>query len=676
MSVTKKLLEASGGGGESTYVDDVFSTYLYEGTGANRDIVNGIDLDDKGGLVWIKCRNQGVTHQLVDTERGQAEYLQSNETSAEINDATSRLTSFNNNGFSLGTGGEVNNGTRTYASWTFAKQKGFFDIVTYTGNDVAGREIPHNLGSTPGMIWIKTTTASDSWQVFNKHLSNPLTKRLILNSSAAEANQSSSPQFPAMPTDAVFSVGDDTSVNYGGALGGSAREYVAYLFADDAQEFGTDSDESIIKCGSYVGNGNDDGPEIDLGWEPQWLLVKNATANANWNLIDTMRGTTPNRGYDNLLYPNTPDAEASWRVLYPTATGFKVDDSGNSWNGSGNTYIYMAIRRPNKPAEEFEPTELFAVDTYTGNNSTLDSAIEFPFNTDMFMLKRADASGENHVFNRLTEYPTSGTAEPLSYLATSETAALRDAWTFRSSDARDINISQDGASNLNVSGGTYINYGWRRAPGFFDVVAYEGDGTTGGIAHNLAAVPEMYWIKRTNFADGQGWMVYHKDSVATAAANAQSSYLTLNSGDSVAASTSRFGNIAPTTTTFGVSSSSANETGADYIAFLWASVPGICDIGTYTGTGAGTTIDIDCGFTNGARFILIKRTDDVGDWYYWDTVRGITTSADSYLALNKTNAATTVWDWIDPLPSGFTIENSAGNDVNISGGEYIYMAIA
>lgn len=675
MSVTKKLLEASGGsGGESTYVDDVFQTTLTEGLG-NETIVNGMDLADKGALIWQKSRIQSSPHYLYDSERGAGKALSSNASDAEQNFGSSGVQSWNSNGWTAGSGGSSSGNTT--AQWVFAKQKGFFDIVTYTGNDVAGRQIPHNLGSTPGMIWIKRLTGGDNWQVFHKDLSNPLTKLLILNSNAAEANQSTSPQFPAMPTDTVFSVGDDTAVNYGGSLGGSAQDYVAYVFAHDAQEFGPDGDESIIKCGSYVGTGNDStAPEIDLGWEPQWLLVKNASyGGTSWTLLDNMRGwTTNDSATDAKLYANATRAESLDRLMGITSTGFFPEGADPSTNGNGNTHIYMAIRRPMKPAEEFDPEELFDVGTYAGNNSTLASAIEFPFNTDMFMLKRTDASGKNHVFNRLTEYPLTGANQPVSYLATSETAALSDAYTFRSGDARDITIAQDGSTNLNVSGGTYINYGWRRAPGFFDVVTYEGDGTTGGIAHNLAAVPEMYWIKRRDYADGQGWMVYHKDAVATTAANAQSSYLTLNSGDLVAANTNRFGNIAPTNTTFGVSSSSANETGADYIAFLWASVPGICDIGSYTGTGAD--IDIDCGFTNGARFVLIKRADDVSDWYYWDSLRGITSGADSRLALNNTNAASTTSDWIDPLPSGFTVENSAGNDVNINGGTYIYMAIA
>ena len=541
-----------GSGGSSKYVDDVFQTTLTEGLG-NETIVNGMDLLDKGALIWQKSRIQGSPHFLYDSERGAGKAISCNDTGAEQNFGSSGVQSWNNDGWTAGSGGTSSGGTT--AQWVFAKQKGFFDIVTYTGNDVAGREIPHNLGSEPGMIWIKSTTSSDNWQVFNKYLPNPLTKRLYLNESLGEQNQSSSPQFPAMPTDAVFTVGDDTSVNYGGSLGGDAREYVAYLFADDAPMFGPNGDESIIKCGSYTGNGSDDGPEIDLGWEPQWLLVKNATASAKWNLIDTMRGTTPNRGYDNLLYPNTKDAEETWRVLYPTATGFKVDDSGSSWNGSGNTYIYMAIRRPNKPAEEFEPEELFALSNQVATEP--NSVAGFPVDMGIRSLITGNANYPM-IMSRLTQGQS---------LQTSST---------RASDTNS-NYAFDYNDGFMTGGGAttdLVAHMFRRAPGFFDVVTYTGDDVSGReLPHNLAAMPEMMWVKNTTTA--RSWQVYSK---------------TLGSGKCMVVDNTNgafdaapWNDTDPNNSMFSVSNGlDVNQSSQNYIAYLWASVPGICDIGSFT----------------------------------------------------------------------------------------------
>jgi hypothetical protein len=132
---------------------------------------------------------------------------------------------------------------------------------------------------------------------------------------------------------------------------------------------------------------------------------------------------------------------------------------------------------------------------------------------------------------------------------------------------------------------------------------------------------------------------------------------------------------APTATEFTVGGGTEiNQTGHDYIAYLFASAPGICDIGSYTGIGesAGDNV-INCGFTNGARFVLIKRTDANGDWYYLDTLRGITSSTSSVLSLNTTSAESIMSLWVKPDPSGFAVWD---NVVNGLGNEYIYMAIA
>jgi hypothetical protein len=99
-------------------------------------------------------------------------------------------------------------------------------------------------------------------------------------------------------------------------------------------------------------------------------------------------------------------------------------------------------------------------------------------------------------------------------------------------------------------------------------------------------------------------------------------------------------------------------------------------VGSYTGTGAD--LNVDCGFSAGARFILIKRTDpgSTGDWYVWDSARGISAGNDPYLLLNSTAAENTSTDYIDPLASGFTVTSSAPAALNASGGTYIFLAIA
>ena len=127
------LAAAGAGGGDPLYVDDVFSTYLYDGPGSSGLAVNnGIDLAGEGGLVWIKARDATEKHMLLDTERGIHNFISSNLTNSQSNSNNS-ITAFNSNGFTVGDNGATGNSSLDYASWAFRKAPGFFDCVTYTG---------------------------------------------------------------------------------------------------------------------------------------------------------------------------------------------------------------------------------------------------------------------------------------------------------------------------------------------------------------------------------------------------------------------------------------------------------------------------------------------------------------------------------------------------------------
>jgi hypothetical protein len=617
-------------------------------TVVDMSIENGVNLDEEGGLVWIKNRTGAQEHVLYDTERGAYNYLSSNITAAEVQGSPSAyngLTAFTNNGFALGDWGGVTTSGRSFTSWTFRKQPGFFDVVTYTGNGTAGRTVSHNLGSVPGMIIVKSTSNSRDWAVFHRSIGSG--NRLNLNKSDA-ASPAGGYWNSTDPTDTEFTVGSAGDTNFSG------ETYVAYLFAHDAQDFGTDSDESIIKCGE-VGTFDN---TVDLGWEAQWIMMKRIDSISDWYMFDSMRGLTYVFNGQATLQANLSSAESNTGYITPTTTGFTKSLTGS--------YLYVAIRRPHKPAEEFASTDLFDIGGYTGTAGTLDPAIEFPFDTDMFMLKRTNATGDMNVFSRLVEYPTTGGNVALSALVTSSSSAESDTYTFRSSDAKDIAIAQDGADNLNVSGGTYIYYGFRRAPGFFDVVAYTGTGSTRTVSHNLGVAPEFMIIKGRTPA--YNWQIYAEPLGNTK----KLEFTTAASGVGLWNSTS------PTDSVFTVSGNNNVNQSLDpvnkYIAYLFATVPGISKVGSYTGTGSD--VDVDCGFTSGARFVLVKRTDATGDWYIWDSVRGIVAGNDPYLLLNSTAAQVTSTDYIDPLSSGFTITSSAPAALNASGGSYLFLAIA
>jgi hypothetical protein len=643
MSKLAKALTAAAGnaGGDNLYVEDVFSTYLYDGTGAAHTITNGIDLDGEGGLTWIKTRNTGTSawHSLSDTERGAGYILRSDLTNAQNFD-TAEFTSFNSDGFTVGNDTQTNGSGRTYASWTFRKAEKFFDVVTYTGNGTTGREIPHNLGSTPAAMFIKRTDAVGDWKVFHKSLSNGgLDGRLRLDSTGAEVTLTNN-----------FFVSD----TYFGSdfYNGSGQTYVAYLFASDAGGFGDDGSESIIKCGSFSGGIQD----VDLGFEPQFLIYKRTDSTGGWAIFDVMRGMTAD-GVGEYLQANTSDAEASGGSQpSPIANGFR-------WNYSptGETYIYIAIRRPMKTPES--GTEVF--DPAQGGASVANNALvtttNFP--VDMFMnFDNYTSGGDNFVVDRLRGRS--------AQLRTQYTAAEGVYSTNNPSlDSNEGLINRSG-STKNKSGAFYWSF--KRATGFFDVVAYSGNGVAGHVInHNLGVAPE--WIickKRSSGGSFNDWYTVTSVYYNTNPYDRQSA---LNSTNGFTGG--GFVSSADSTSFTMANAYVANENTYDHIAYLFASVSGVSKIGTYTGTGSD--VNVDCGFSSGARFVYIQRADATGDGkYVWDSVRGIVAGNDPYLLLNSTAAEVTSTDYIDPLSSGFTVTSSAPAGLNASGGTYFFLAIA
>ena len=317
-------LEVTGGTAE---VAQNFSTTLYTGNDATQTITNNIDLSGDGGLVWIKQRDGSTQrHILYDTERGTSKTLATDRTDAEFT-STTRVTSFNSDGFDLGSSSQVNGDPHNYVSWSFKKEPSFFDVVTYTGDGVAGKTVSHNLGADVGTLIVKKTNSADNWFVWHRGLTDA-TYRIMLNSTSAETQQTNAWNSTA-PTSTEFTLGDNGNTN------ASGDTYVAYLFAHD------DAADGLIQCGSYTGNGTS-GNAVTLGWKPQFIIIKSSTGIRNWIMFDSARGMTT--GNDPYLLPNTTGVEGTttdW--LDATATGFELQ-AENIVNASGETFIYVAIR--------------------------------------------------------------------------------------------------------------------------------------------------------------------------------------------------------------------------------------------------------------------------------------------------------------------------------------------
>jgi len=219
---------------------------------------------------------------------------------------------------------------------------------------------------------------------------------------------------------------------------------------------------------------------------------------------------------------------------------------------------------------------------------------------------------------------------------------------------------------LNNNGVNYAMYLASRAPSFFDEVCYTGTGSATTVTHNLGAVPEMMIVK--NRGTVVAWKVYHS-------AIGNTNFLELNSTGASTTSTTIWNDTTPTSSVFTVGSGAGvNQSGVAQVAYLFATAAGVSKVGSYTGNG--TTQTINCGFTGGARFVLIKRTDSTGDWYVYDTARGMTTLTDPYLLLNSTAAETATLGSVTTVSTGFAVNATILAAINTSSATYIFLAIA
>lgn len=618
-----------------------FSTYLYEGNNGTLSVNNGIDFAGDGGLLWIKNREAAFEHLLIDTARGGTKYIYSNSSAAEGTLSSAEQFTLSSTGFSS-TAADFrwNNNSYDYASWSFKKQAKFFTCLTYTGTGPGSganeQQVSHDLGSKPGLVIIKRTDATGDWWVFTDVIdgSNDYS---YLNGTNAFANSSNN-----VATDTVF--------NVGGALNTSGATYVAYLFAN---ETGADS---MIRCGSYTNSSS--GIEVNLGFEPQWLLTKNVST-GNWTIADKMRGwqNTGATG-DNFqqLRPNVDNAENAEMDPSITPTGFVTYGEGGGGGSATGTFIYVAVRAPMMIAPTVG-TEVFNMDGFVGRTSgswfRTNTASSTTFPADFALRARPSNVDEKITLTRILGDKFLRT-ENVGAVSTSGNAQ----WDW-----------MDGYADA-VNNTTYFSWMWKSAKSFFTAVPYTGDGVAGRtVSHNLGVVPEMMWIKCRSAAES--WAVYHAGIT-----NPEQNYLYLDESSALNpnANTIRYwNNTNPTDSVFTVGTEDrVNGSSKTYIAYLFGSLAGISKIGSYTGNGASQTID--CGFTSGARFILIKRTDSSGDWWVLDTVRGIASGNDTIITLNDTTAQTYA-DVIDSNNSGFTVDTTNA-DFNASGGNYIFYAIS
>jgi hypothetical protein len=311
-----------------------FNNKIYTGNAGTQSITGvGFQPD----MTWIKRRGSAEDHALFDAVRGATKRITPSRDYTEATQ-TGSLTSFNSDGFSLGNGDSVN-GSDNYASWNWkangagsantdgtisstvsANTTSGFSVVSWNGNSGT---VGHGLGAKPAMIIVKSRQTANNWVVMHQGLTGGMdTNVVVLNDTGAEGGGGAG---MAEPTSSVFTITSGLAAN---------DNNIAYCFAEK---------QGYSKFGTYIGNGNNDGPFVYTGFKPSFVMTIRKDGASGRGMLDNKRpGYNVTHQY---LLANDAQAEqndGSWSMDL-LSNGWKARYNNGNFNANGGTYIYVAF---------------------------------------------------------------------------------------------------------------------------------------------------------------------------------------------------------------------------------------------------------------------------------------------------------------------------------------------
>jgi len=418
----------------------------YNGTDSNVTYEYGLGFTPD--LVWIKERSAAESHRLFDTTRGATKRLFPNTDGAEST-ASDSLTSFDTGGFTVGSSAAVNQDGQDYVGWAWKANGGTtssntdgsitstvqansdagFSIVKYTGNQ-SNATIGHGLGVVPEMIIAKGLYVQN-WAVYHKDAGSNYW--LQLNSTTAKIDEAIWQD--TTPTSSVFSVNNNVVINK------SSSDSIAYCFH---------SVEGFSKIGSYTGNGSANGPIVETGFEPAFLMVRRTDSGDGWIILDNKRNLTNPR--NNSLKADEDAAEEANSAVRTTdflSNGFQLKHSHQGMNASGGNYIYMAFAA-DPDTEAPTVASSFNIATYTGNN-TSQSISGLGFQPNLVWIKDRSATRDHNLTDSVR-----GVTHPI-YMTTQ--GELTNSTFLTSFDSDGFSLGNQAASNQN--GDNFVAWNWK-----------------------------------------------------------------------------------------------------------------------------------------------------------------------------------------------------------------------
>jgi hypothetical protein len=657
-----------------------FKTILYDGTGSAQSIT-GVGF--KPDLVWIKERAGSAWHSWFDSTRGVGNRISSNSSNAQNLDIQ-RLSSFDADGFSLGTDGDVNGSGKTFVAWCWKANAGTtssntdgtvtstiqvntkagFSIIKYVGTGVINQSLGHGLGVAPEFYITKNLDTGGTGWFTKQTVIGGLFTEMSLNSSAAGYSVTNTNP----PTSSLIYQFDNIN------LGASGQNYIVYAFHSVA---------GYSKIGSYTGTGSTSNrPVINTGFEPAFVMIKNYSATGDWMIMDNKRD--PINPRSKYMRANTDGNEGNYSEfgLYFLSNGFQIGPTtNNNWNTSGNNYLYIAFAADTSAAPTL--TDSFNVLRYSGDGGT-KSITGSGFLPNLSWIKSrttaysnvvidsvrarnntlitnsSDADNAGSGFDKdLVSFDTDGfTVGPLQQAYVNPAGNQMVSWLWKANPF--ATILADGTNTSNIINSVNVAAG-------YSITTFTGGSTaTGTVPHGLGAAPEVVWVKARSFSDS--WFVYHKD--LGNGSNAEEYALRLNTTAAEQSLTGFWNNTAPSATN--VTLGNGILVAATYVMYAFKSITGFSHFGTYTGNG--TTLSVTgLGFSPDC--VIIKGATLTEVWSIFDSSRGpnrrLTPSGTDVEYLNSGGGYLQSFDG-----DGFTAQAGASGAANVNqlNIEYIYMA--
>ena len=635
-----------------------FETVTYTGNGSTQSISS---LPFSPSFVWIKRIDATASHFLTFEKIDTGKQWSTNSCAGRTFN-TNMITSFDSNGFTLGNNANVNTNGGSFVAWCFPINGGVsvtntdgskttsvevnnvskISLITCSGDAISGSTRGHGLGVAPEFLFTRDQNNANCWYIWHKDL-GPVSGNNYLQFSSSSQSSDTSIWNGTVPDDEVITVGNNANVN------GSGRAFVTFAMA---------SVDGFSKVSSYTGNGSANGPVINTGFQPAFIMVKGSTISSQWSIIDNKRDTTNPASHK--LYANLSNAEATANSLNFLSNGFEIITTDGGFNSNGDTYIYIAFAGEQSAAPVL--ADSFTNKLYTGTGVNGLAVTGLGFKPSMVWIKNRGLVRDHNLADII---------QGVSREITPNTSEAQENRSVTSFDSDGFTLD-NASGNYNANGNNYVAWNWKANPtptintdgtiqsivsanqaSGISIIQYTGTGSAGTVGHGLSAKCDMVIIKTLDSINN--WIV----QLPQLGDNARM-LLDNTSAKSDDSTTAQAGNA----TVFGIGAdNSVAKSGDSFIAYCFTSISGFSKIGSYTGTGSSNSIT-GLGFQ--PSWVMIKCTTAAEDWAIFSSAL-----ANNYVVANT---GATAQAFTFPFDSdGFTVPASSGM-TNGSGQTYIYLA--